>query len=556
MYYIIAMLTSKGNLHLEIQTSRKSPVGLIRTTFRENGRIKHVQLGRISGCSYDQLKILQLAFREKVVPADSSDAFKIIGSKEYGASYAIAQLVKALELDKALYSGHEAWVKDALVMIIGRVIFAGSKLSLCNHFDTTSLWELFGVKERPDVEDHCYKTMDRLLERQKQIQRNLAHKHLSRSHLILYDITSSYFEGEYKDSEIVDFGYNRDRKKGHEQVVIGLVCSCEGCPIGIEVYPGNTKDSATVIDKVNEIKNDYNVEKIVFVGDRGMLTSCNREALKSVNDLQTITALTHPEILRLLERKVVQIDLFDENNIHEVIDPDDPSRRYMLCRNPFSAQREAVTRQRLLDLTREGLEEIAQYQKAVTIEKLGARVGKLLAQYKMNKFVLWNIEADQDNKISKKHHLHFSFDEQKIIDEKCLDGCYVITTDIDKTVMDENTVVKTYKSLTKVEQAFRNLKTVQLEVRPMYHKKDDRLRAHVFICMLAYYVQWHMLQMLKPLFAEDSKGDERRWTFQNVIESLMSITRNKVNMKGVSFYQISDINPDQRKILELLNVAM
>jgi transposase len=554
--YIIAMQTNEGNLHLEIQTSRKSPVGLIRTTFRENGQIKHIQFGRISGCSYDQLKMLQLAFREKVIPNDSPEAFKLCSSKEYGASRAIAQLVKSLELDKTLYSRNEAWVKDALVMIIGRIVFAGSKLSLCNHFDTTSLWELFGINDRPDVEDHCYKAMDRLLERQKHIQKNLARKHLSRSHLILYDITSSYFEGEYKNSEIVDFGYNRDGKKGREQVVIGLVCTCEGCPIGIEVYPGNTKDSTTVVDKVNEIKDDYNVEKIIFVGDRGMLTSCNREALKSVNDLQTITALTHPEMLNLLERKVVQIDLFDENNIHEVIDPDAPSRRYMLCRNPLSAQREAATRQRLLDLTREGLEEIAKYQKALTVEKLGARVGKLLARYKMNKFVLWKIEADQDNEVSNNHRLQFSFDERKISDEKCFDGCYVITTDVDKTIMDENTVVKTYKNLTLVEQAFRNLKTVQLEVRPMYHKKDDRLRAHVFICMLAYYVQWHMQQRLKPLFAEDGEGSDRRWTFRNVIESLMSITRNKVNVNGVNFYQISDINPDQRKILELLNVAM
>lgn len=550
------MLTNKGNIHLEIQISRKNPVGVIRTTFRENGKIKHIQHGRISGCSFDQLKMLQLAFRDKVLPDDSPEAFKVIESKEFGGSHTINQIVKAIELDKALYSRQEDWVKDALVMVIGRIIFAGSKLSLCNRFDTTSLWELLGTTERPDVEKHCYKVMDRLLERQKQIQKNLAGKHLSQSHLVLYDITSSYFEGEYKNSELVEFGYNRDGKKSHEQVVIGLVCSPQGCPIGIEVYPGNTKDSTTVIEKVNEIKDKYNIEKIIFVGDRGMLASCNRESLKSVEDLQTITALTHPEMFNLLERKVVQIDLFDENNIREVIDPDDASRRYMLCRNPHSAQQEAATRQRLLDLTREGLEGIAKYQKATTIEKLGARVGKLLSRYKMNKFVLWNIEADADNKHSNKHRLQFSFDEIKIRDEKCFDGCYVITTDVDKNIMNENDIVRTYKNLTLVEQAFRNLKTVQLEVRPMYHKKDDRLRAHVFLCMLAYYVQWHMQQRLKPLFETDGEGSNRRWTFQNVIESLSSITRNKISVKEVTFYQISGINDDQRKILDLLGVTM
>lgn len=550
------MLTNKGNLHLEIQTSRKSPVGIIRTTFREDGKIKHLQHGRISGCTLEQLKMLQLAFRETVIPKASSGAFKIIDSKEYGASYAISHIIKDLRLDQAIYSRQESWVKDILVMVTGRIIFAGSKLSLCNQFSTSYLWELFGVKERPDVEDHCYKPMDMLLERQPQIQKNLAKKHLSSAHLVLYDITSSYFEGEYRDSEIVEFGYNRDGKKGHEQVVIGLVCSPEGCPIGIEVYPGNTKDSTTVINKVNEIKNDYNVEKIVFVGDRGMLTSSNREALKSVSDLQTITALTHPEILNLLERKIVQIDLFDENNIHEIIDPNDLSRRYILCRNPLSAQRESTTRQRLLDLTRTGLEEISKYQKATTVEKLGARVGKVLAQYKMNKFVLWNIDADPNNNLSIHHTLNFNFDETKISGEKCLDGCYVITTDVDKKSMDHNTVVKTYKNLTLVEQAFRNLKTVHLEVRPMYHKKDDRLRAHVFLCMLAYYVQWHMQQMLKPLFAANGKGSDRRWTFQNVIESLKSIMINKVRINDVFFNQINEINEEQKEIVKLLNVTM
>lgn len=548
------MRTQYGNLHLEIQTSRKSPVGILRTTYREDGKIKHQQHGRISGCTLDQLKMLQLAFREQVVPTDSPEAFTVIASKEYGTSYALSQIIKDIGLDKVIYSKQEDWVKDILVMIIGRVMFAGSKLSLCNHFDTTSLWELYGITEQPDVEKHCYKALDLLLEHQKRIQRKLAEKHLSTSHLVLYDITSSYLEGEYKASELVEFGYNRDGKKGHEQIVIGLVCNADGCPIGVEVYPGNTKDSTTVIDKVNEIKSDYNVEKIVFVGDRGMITKCNRDQLVTSKDLHTITALTHPEILQLLKRKVVQLNLFDDQGIEEVVDPDDTSKRYLLCRNPQSSQRETTTRKRLLDLTRTGIEEIAQYQKAVPVEILGARIGKVLSKYKMNKFVNWKIEPDPENKSSRNHKITWGFDQQAIDQEQCLDGCYIITTDVDKATMDENQVVASYKRLTLVEKAFRNLKTAKIEVRPVYHKKDKRIEAHVFLCMLSYYVLWHVNKRLQPLFENDGKGAQRRWTVENVFGFLATITRSTIQVNGVTFQQVSKLNEEQEEIYKMLGI--
>jgi transposase len=548
------MRTKTGNLHLEIQTSRKSPVGIIRTSFRKDGKIQHEQHGRIAGCTLEQLKMLQLAFKELVIPHDAPEAFQIIESKEYGASHALVRIIKETGLDKIIYSREEQWVKDVLVMIIGRIIFAGSKLSLCNHFDTSSLWEQFGVTERPDVEKHCYEPLDELLASQKRIQIKLAQKHLSKSHLVLYDITSSYLEGEYKDSELVEFGYNRDGKKGHEQIVIGLVCSAEGCPIGIEVYEGNTKDSTTVIDKINEIKDDYKVDKIVFVGDRGMITKCNRDQLKDNTDLHTITALTHPEILQLLNRKVVQLNFFDEHGIKEVVDPEAPSRRYMLCRNPDSAQRETKTRERLLELTKEGIEEIVAYKKATTVEILGARIGKVLEKYKMGKFVQWQIEKDKELEISRTHVITWSFDQEKINEEQSLDGCYIITTDVDKETMNENEVVASYKKLTLVEQAFRNLKTAKIEVRPIFHKKDHRIKAHTFLCMLSYYVLWHVQRRLTPLFENDGIGADRRWTVENAIECIAMITRNKVSVNGVTFYQISKVTDDQKKIYDLLGV--
>jgi len=550
------MQTAHGNLHLEIQTSRKSPVGIVRTTFRENGKMRHTQHGRITGCSLEQLKLLQLAFRERVVPVDDPQAFRILDSREYGASYAVLVIAKQLGLHRVLYSRPEPWVNAALAMIVGRLVYAGSKLALCNHQPNTCLWELCGIAEPPAVDSHCYAPMDQLLRRQSAIQRGLARRHLDGGHVVLYDITSVYFEGDYEQSELVTFGYNRDGKQGHEQVVVGLICNAQGCPMGVEVYAGNTKDETTVIDKVHEIKADYGIEKVIFVGDRGMLTHSKIEALKDEQDLQTISALTHGEMRTLLERKVIALDLFDERSIHEVADPAEPTRRYCLCRNPQTAQREHKTRERLLELTTNALTQIAAYRRATTVEKLGARVGKVLAKYKMGKFIQWSIDADHELATSRKHRLIWSIDTDKVAQEHRFDGCYIITSDVDQASMSTTEVVNAYKSLTFVERAFRNLKTVQLEIRPVYHKTDERIRSHVFLCMLAYYLQWHMEQRLAPLFAADGQGPDRRWTFRGVIDCLAQITRNRVTVNGAEFYQNSTPTPEQDQILRLLQVTM
>ena len=550
------MQTANGNIHLEIQTSRKNPVGILRTTFRENSKVKHSQHGRITGCTLNQLKLLQLAFREQVLPENSPNAFKILSAKEFGASATLLQLAKQLGLHRAIYSRTESWVNDCLAMIVGRIVFAGSKLSLCHQYNNSCLWELCGVEGKPDVEDHCYKAMDKLLQRQPAIQQQLAKQHLSNGHLVLYDITSSYFEGEYTDSELVTFGYNRDGKKGHEQVVIGLVCTAEGCPIGVEVYPGNTKDSTTVIDKINEIKSRYSIDQLIFVGDRGMITKSNLTALKDVEGLRTITALTHHAMAQLLTQGVVQRDLFNEQQIHEIIDPDNPERRYCLCLNPARAQQESATRERLLELTQEGLKKVAAYQQRTTPEVLGARIGKVLSQYKMGKLVDWEINADEKESLSCHHKVVWRLNEEKITEEKRLDGCYIITTDASVEQLKTAEVVASYRRSALVEQAFRNLKTVQLQMRPMYHKRDDRIRAHVFLCMLAYYLQWQMQQRLKPLFEADEKGKNRHWTMSSIIDTLKQITRNQVQMNGVTFFKNAELTEDQQNILQLLNIKL
>jgi len=491
--------------------------------------------------------LLQAAFRGDVVPKGSAEDFQILASKEYGASYALLELAKELGLDRALYSRKEAWVQDCLAMIVGRIVYAGSKLALSNQWKNTALWELCAVEGKVDVDLHCYLPMDRLLERQSAIQRTLAARHLKDGHLVLYDITSSYFEGAYTQSDIVTFGYNRDGKRGHEQMVIALLCSAEGCPVGVEVFDGNTQDASTVPEKIAQLQRLYGLKEIIFVGDRGMITKAVAEKIKGIEGLHTISALTHRQMVELLERKVITAELFDEEKIVEVFDPEEPKRRYCLCRNPQTAGREGRTRERLLERTRAELDKIAGSRRRASAKTLGARVGRVLERSKMGKFLRWDVI---DGRLS------WSFDQDKIVAEKLFDGCYIVSGEVPKEKMAASEVVTSYKKLGLVEEAFRSLKTVQLEVRPVYHKTDDRIRTHVFLCTLAYYLQWHLKQRLEPLFAADGTHKDRQWTVRNVIERLAAIRREKIVLGTVEFQKVTTPEPDQQTILDYLKVRL
>jgi hypothetical protein len=497
--------------------------------------------------SLQELKLLQAAFRGQVVPKGSAEDFELRASKEYGASYALLDLAKQRGLDRALYSRKQAWVQDCLAMIVGRLVYAGSKLALSNQWKNTALWDLCGTEGKVDVEQHCYEPMDRLLERQSAIQRTLAARHLQDGHLVLYDITSSYFEGAYSRSELVTFGYDRDGKRGHEQMVIALLCSAQGCPVGVEVFAGNTQDAATVPDKIAQLQRQYGLKEIIFVGDRGMITHTVAQKLKGTEGLHTISALTHRQLVELLQRKVVSPELFDEQQIVEILDPQDLKRRYCLCRNPQTAGREGATRQRLLERARAELDKIASSRRRSSAPKLAARVGRVLERSKMGKFIRWEV---LDGRLS------WSFDDQKIATEKLFDGCYIVSSDVPQENMAAAEVVASYKKLGLVEEAFRNLKTVQLEVRPVYHKTDDRIKSHVFLCTLAYYLQWHMKQRLAPLFAADGTHKDRQWTLRNVIERLAAIRRETIALAGVEFQKVTTPQADQQTILDYLQVRL
>jgi Transposase DDE domain len=548
-------------MHLEIQTHRSSPIGILRSSFRdpETGKFMHEQHGRITGVSLEKLYAIKAALQGKVAPADTQAAMQIIGSKEFGASAALLALAKDIGLDYAIYSKPSLqWVRDVLAMIVGRILFQGSKLSLAHQWPNTALWELCGVPGEVDVDEHCYDVLDRLLERQKAIQTTLAKKHLSNGCLVLYDITSSYFEGAYEGSELVQFGYNRDGKRGHEQIVIGLLTSADGCPVAVEVFPGNTQDAATVEAKIKELQQTYGVKEMVLVGDRGMITQANEDkitALPEGEGIKIISALTHRQMVDLLERNGHQPELFDDTHIVEITDMNMPGYRFCLCRNPYSAQRETTTRNELLERTKKELERIATRKTLGKADKLGAQVGRLLAKTKMGKFIDWSVNDGR---------LVWTVKEEDVAAAQALDGCYVIKSTVSAEAMSADEVVARYKGLSQVEQAFRHLKTVSLETRPVHHKKDDRIRAHVFLCMLAYYLLWHFMQRLAPMIdlqdamieAGEMRPKERAITVQSLLDSLRSIQRHEVTLGGAKFEQITRCNDHQTEILKLLGVNL
>jgi transposase len=534
-------MTRKSNsYHLDIQIHRKNPYGLLRSSYREDGKVKKETICRFTGLSLEQLRAMQAAIQGKTVMKED---FNIIASREYGASFACVEMMKALDLDKAIYSRtSEEWVRCSLAMVAGRVVYAGSKLSLSHCGAYSTLWETCGVGGEIDVNVHCYAAMDKLLERQEAIQKALAKRHLQGGILILYDITSSYMEGEYEDSDLVRFGYNRDGKRGHEQIVISLLCSKEGCPVAVEVLPGNTKDETTFLDKIGDLREKYGVDKVVIAGDRGMVKKVNYEQLDH-DTAKVISALTHGAVKSLCDKGTIQISMFDEKNIVEVIDGD---MCYCLCKSPDMATKEGNTRESLLKKTVDELDKIIASTKKSKYTK-EMRIGKVIGKYKMGKFITFAGEGDD---------VKYVLDERKIAQESRLDGCYVIYTNVSPEDMMAVEAVESYKSLARVEQAFRSMKTVQLELRPVYHKKDDWIRCHVFICMLAYYVMWHMKQRLQPLFETDGKGKNRKYTFDSVIERLKHITKNTVDFCNAQSEIVSVPTDEQQQILGLLRVSI
>lgn len=521
---------------------------LVRESYRENGKVKHRTVANISKLPAGERAMIKASLAgNKMI---SENDFKTTASREFGASACLFALAERLGFDKMLYSRKEQWRQDIMAVIVGRIVYQGSKLALTNLAMDTALWELAGhaYGENVDVEEHCYRPMDKLLGRQKAIQQKLARRHLDDGCLILYDITNTWLEGEYANSELAAYGRGKGGKRGYKQISIGLITDKLGCPVAVEVFNGKTSDQTTVKKKVETLAEEYGVREVIFAGDRGMLTPKRIDQVTEAG-FRTLTALTHPQVRKLLERRVVQPDLFDEKNIAEVRDPGEPEVRYMLCKNHQTGKEETETRNSLIKTVNSKLSAITNVKRTRNKKKVCARIGVVLNKYKIGKFYDW--EVDEEGRV------HWSLNSELVKEEEALDGCYVIRTEVSSDLMNAEEAVDGYKSLRHVEKAFRNLKTVALEIRPVYHKTDDRIRSHVFLCMLAYYLQWHAAERLKPLFETDGRYRQRRWSMPIVIERLKSIRKHNLQIDGIDMStRISDPDTEQRKILRLLQVDL
>ena len=522
---------------------------LVRETFREDGKVKHRTVSNVSKLPAIQLRALKQSLK------GAKGDFKVEDlrhgcSYEYGASYVFMELAQNLGLDKMIYSKKTQWRDDVLAMIVGRLVFQGSKLSLTNMFRDTFLWTLAGHEPgvRPDVEKHCYSAMDELLERKDKIERKLSKAHLQDGCMVLYDMTNTWFEGKYENSELVSFGKPKGGKVGYKQVAIGLLTDKNGCPVGVEIFKGSTSDQTTVLKEVKKLSQKYGLKDIIFTGDRGMLTQKRIDEV-SETDYSTITALTHVQIKTLLEKNNIQMELFDSQNIVEVIDDSNKKVRYMLCKNERTMRDERTTRRALIAKIETELVKKAKVKQRRNPLKVAASIGRLFERCRIEKFFDWDI--DKNGKLA------WSIDKEKVQQEEKLDGCYIIRTDAPKGDLDKDEVVQGYRNLQKVEQAFRNMKTVLLEIRPMYHKTDERLKSHIFLSTLAYYIQWNAMLLLKPLFDQDGEYKEKRWTFEGIIERLKSIRITENLIDGIVIKkEISKPDQEQQQILDLLNIKL
>ena len=487
-------------MYIESVPNRNSPPAiLLRESFREDGKVRKRTLANLSKWPSTLVKGLKILLKGGRAVARLEDAFHIARSLPHGHVAAVLGTLKKLRLDRSIAGTASPERQRVIALIAARILDPGSKLAtargLAQATARDSLAETLGIGDTD--ENDLYAAMDWLLDRQDAIERRLAKRHLADGALVLYDLTSSYLEG--RRCPLAKRGHSRDGKRGKLQIEFGLLCDREGCPVAVEVFDGNTADPMTVGTQIDKLRHHFGLHRVVLVGDRGMLTEARiREDVKPAG-LDWISALRSSAIRELVESGAVQMSLFDETDLIEIRSKAYPGERLMVCRNPLLATERARKREDLLQATEALLEPIAaattrEKRRLAGKDKIGLRVGKSIGKYKMAKHFELDI-AD--------HSFGYRRNPSSIAREAALDGLYIVRTSLTAAELDAEGTVRAYKRLSTVERAFRSLKTVDLKVRPIFHHAANRVRAHVFLCMLAYYVEWHMRQRLKPLLFDD-----------------------------------------------------
>lgn len=487
-------------MHIDIVPNRGSPPAvLLRESFREGGKVKKRTLANLSSLSGDQVAALRLVLKgERLVPV--TELFERVESYHHGHVLAVRSAMQRLGFLDLVASRPSRERDLACAMVASQILQPDSKLAFTRWWQNTTLPSTFNVEGA--TEDELYAAMDWLLERQPHIERKLAARHLSEGGQVLYDLSSSYFEGV--TCPLAALGYNRDGKKGKLQVNYGLLTDVRGCPVAISVFKGNTGDPKTLLPQVEKARKTFGIDRLVLVGDRGMIGQKQIRQLKEESGIDWITALKTGAIRKLVESGKIQMDLFDERNLFELTHPQHPGERLVACRNPELAKLRAHKRRSLLDATASELEKVrrmAAKGRLVGRGPIGVRVGRVINKYKVAKHFKLEIgEAD----------FRWNIREENVAAEAALDGIYIIRTSLKATQMGADDAVRTYKKLSEVERAFRSMKTIDLEVRPIRHHLENRVRAHFFLCMLAYYVKWHMSEAWRPLLFSDEDLDAKQ----------------------------------------------
>jgi hypothetical protein len=577
-------------MHVDrIPNRTSSPAFLLRETYREDGKVKKRTLANITHWPDGKIEALRRLLRDEYAPHEPRADLKLMRSLPHGHVAAALGMLRKLGLDDLLAQGQRQGARTvALVaaLVVARLLDPASKLTTARLLNATTATSSLGtVLALGKVdEQELYDALDWLLAQQERIEAALARRHLSHGTLVLYDVSSTYFEG--RTCELAKFGHNRDGKSGKLQIVFGLLCAKDGCPVAIEVFDGNVADPATLANQVKKLKERFALERVVLVGDRGMITEARIEEVLKPAGLDWITTLRAPAIRSLAEAGSLQLSLFDERDLATITSLDYPGERLVACRNPLLADERARKREDLLVATEKKLAAIAarvhRAKKPLRgKDKIALAIGRVIDKYKMAKHFDLNITDDR---------FTFARNTAKIGAEAALDGVYVVRTTVSEAVLDQTATVTAYKQLSTAERAFRSLKTVDIEVRPIYHRRADRVRAHVFLCMLAYYVEWHMRQKLKSILfddhdkaaadaarpsvvakAERSEAARRKarnrctddglpvHSLRSLLADLATVTRNVMAMDGApeaSFVLYPQLTPVQDRAFQLLALGV
>jgi transposase len=543
---------------------------LLRRSYREGGKVKKETVANLSHLPDEVIELIRGALRgERFVAAD--EAFQTERSLPAGQVEAALSMARRLGLSRLLDRAPSRERDLCLAMIVQRLIGPGSKLAMTRAFSQSTLASELSVEGAS--EDELYVAMDWLLQRQERIESALARRHLQDGTLVLYDVSSSYFEG--RSCSLAQLGYSRDGRRGMPQIVYGLVCAPDGCPVAVEVFEGSLHDDKTLPAQIDELKRRFGLSQAVVVSDRGMVTKANLELLRETDGAAWITALKAPQVNKLVQDGDLQLSLFDEHNLAEIASDDYPGERLIVCRNPLVAQERRRKRTDLVEATERALGEIAERVEQGTLRgaaEIGLAAGAVWNRWRVRKHFELEI-ADTS--------LRFERKREQIEQEAALDGIYVLRTSVSAETLDAPDVVRAYKQLKEVERAFRTLKG-PLELRPIHHRLEDRVRSHVSLCMLAYYLAWHLRRAWKPLLFDDEQpplrpdpvakaqrsrsaqrkaqtkhtaAGERCHSLQTLLSELATRTRNTIRLQATAatFHQLTTPTPTQAHALALID---